>query len=84
MVNINANDKYPRCCGIRALGTRIAALYENKMMFIWNITDKLIIAEKSFLGHRSEIVCISLLEEISESITFFATSSLDKTSNFFY
>lgn len=80
---MNPNDKYPKCVGIRALGNRVVTLYENKMMFVWNVLEKQIIAEKSFLGHRSEIICISLLEQISESITFFATSSLDKTSKRF-
>lgn len=51
-------------------------------MFVWETYGgNNIAALKSFLGHRGEILCVSLLEEISESITFFATSSTDQTGN---
>jgi len=49
------------------------------MIFVWVVTEDDTLAEKSIVGHRDEIVCATLLQEISESITFFATSSKDNT-----
>lgn len=74
------NAKYPRCLAVKALSSnRVVTLYDNKMIFVWMVAQNSSVAEKSFIGHRDEIACATMLEEISQTITFFATSSRDNT-----
>ena len=78
-VNVEGK-KYPRCLAIKSLNSnKLVTLYDNRMIFVWTMTPSGIYGDKAFLGHRDEIICATLLDEISESVTFFATSSIDQT-----
>lgn len=66
-VNVEGK-KYPRCLAIKSLNSnKLVTLYDNRMIFVWTMTPSRYLWRcKAFLGHRDEIICATLLDEISE------------------